>query len=875
MKIFNLLFLFSLGIVSTSSAQNPNLFYNKGADITVQAGATVTIQGELVNTDNTLANVGKIHNLGDIYVKENWTNNSSSSALDPNDGTVHLNGSATIPFPVHIIGGSTPTTFNNLFLQGKAVELQVNTTVAGTTGTLDLGSVTMDLKSKILTVTNTVPAGPSAAIVFAGGGSIISETDFTAGYGIVKWNIIAATSGTQFIVPFGRKDMQPVQVTFEPSANITDPAGNVSFSTYPTLTTPANNNRPFPNGVNDLNSPCTKEWATRTVDRFYVVNPQGYSTTPPAQLTLQYVDDEQDASAGSTNIIIPAKLKVARYDSKWNVLGGTSSVATKDVTQGNINKYGVFALMNFDPLKTTYKDSADVTCFGGNDGEIDVTVTSGNKPYTFTLLPLPNIAQADSMFKTLIAGTYHVIVIDAAGCDSTLRNIVIKEPTKLKVDSITGTKLTCPLSADGVVTFLATGGTPNANSPLYTFTATPNAGVTVSTNNANSTLTGLPKGTTMVEVTDANNCKSTTTIFLVPPPPFTATLSPDAAVCEGSAGKVWVNISAPPLNGKGPYTYTWVDVPSLAPVAQHPSNFDNDTLTQTPTQTQQYGVAITDACNTIVPLQAVSIVVNPLPTPDFDANIKNGCENLNVVFADLTPQPAAPSTITGWLWNFGDGDYSYNQNPSHFYTNKGSYDVTLTATTTEGCSATIPYTGFININPNPKAAFTPTPETTTILDPKILFANNSSADVIKLVWNFGDGNQAAVNVKNPLHTYGDTGTYNVELKVTNQFNCSDSVSLPVKIIPNLTFFIPNSFTPNSDNINENFYPKGSYFRNYNMKIYDRWGEKVFVSGTANEGWDGTLVNGGVAPVGVYVYKIKVEDTLGKDYYYSGTVSLIR
>ncbi|MBC7412150.1 MAG: gliding motility-associated C-terminal domain-containing protein [Bacteroidia bacterium] len=877
MKKHTFLFIAFASITAFANAQNPNLLYIKGAEITIQPGAFITVLGEVVNTDNTAANIGKIHNQGDIYISENWRNNSTGSALDPNDGTVTFTPTVTIPF--HTIDGTTETTFNNFVLAGLPMVLNVNTTVSGTIGHLDLGSLFLMLNSKTLTVTNSSPNGsPTQAIVYVAGGSIISETDFATGYGKVKWNITSSTLGTQFIVPFSTtllNGLTPVPVTFQPAANITDINGRVTFSTYPTTTAPAVNNRPLPSGVLNSNSPCGMEWASRTSDRFYVINATGYSAIPASQLTLGYLDSEWDATSGSSNLIIENKLKIMRYDTKWNVLGGTANTASNDVTQGNITKYGNFSLTNFDPIKTTYKDSTMVSCFGGNNGEIQVTVTSGNKPYSFNFLPMPGV-QIDSTANGLKAGTYHVIVTDAAGCDSTLRNIVITQPTKLRIDSINGTNPTCPLNADGLVTFKGSGGTPNVNSPLYTFAPTPSAGVTVSPNGAFATLTGLPSGKTIVEITDANGCKADTSVLLVAPLPFKATLGNDVAVCEGNEGQIWVDIDPFPLNGKGPYTYTWVEVPGPSLVAQHPSNLETDTLNITPLTTQQYGVNITDACNTNIQLSPITITVNPIPVPDFTSPLAYGCERLNVEFNSTTTTVAAPSTITSWLWNFGDGSSSVEQNPSHLYTDKGAYDVTLTATTSEGCSSTLPYGSFVNINPNPVAAFTFDPKETNITEPNVTFDNNSSSDVIAVQWNFGETSEKITSLApSILNTYTDTGVYIVSLKVVNQFACRDSVTQIVKVKPSFTFFIPNSFTPNTDNINEVFFPRGSYYKNYIIRIYDRWGEKIFLSGTSNEGWDGKLNNGLDAPVGVYVYKIQVEETAGKDHYYSGTVSLIR
>jgi gliding motility-associated-like protein len=869
-------------LATICEAQNPNLFYNKGADITVQAGAIVTVKGELVNADNG-ANIGKIHNDGDIYVSENWTNNSTSSALDAIVGTVYLDGTATIANPYHLIGGTTETTFNNLFLgNAKPAKLLVNTTVSGTTGSLDLNSVFLELNSKTLSVTNPVPAGPLAAIKSTLGGIIISETDFASGYGIVKWFMPNPVLGNKYIIPFGTSILAPnalssVPITFEPTNNVNSLSGSVSFSTYPTSASAALNNRPLPNGVPNTNSPCGAEWAKYTTDRFYVINPQGYSTLPVTKISLGYVDDEWDLSSASTNLITENKLKIERFDAKWNILGGTTNTATNVATKGGINKYGVFALTNFEPLKPYYKDSSMVSCFNGNDGKFNIGITTGNKPYTINFLPTPNLPQLDSAITGLVAGFYQVKITDAAGCDTTLRKIKITEPPILKIDSISGTKLTCPLSSDAIVTFKGTGGTPNANTPLYTFTCTPNNAVAISAFNATATYTGLPSGLTTIQIKDAKNCIATTTVFLVPPPKFTVSLSPDVAVCEGKKASVFANIGIAPFNGKGPYSYSWLELPSLAPVAVHSNPLDNDTLSLINPTTQQYAIEVTDACGTKITQQKVEMKINPLPVPDFTAPQTSGCENLNVLFSGATTSIAPPSTITGWLWDFGDGTATSSApNPQHLYDTKGSYDVTLTATSSEGCSELFKSTGYITVNPNPVAAFNYNPETTTIINPYITFDNNSSADVTFSQWNFGENGTIQTNVpKSYTYTYKDTGTYNVVLKVTNQFNCSDSIMHPVTILPNITLFIPNSFTPNSDNINEIFYPKGSYYKNFVVRIYDRWGEKIFVSGEANQGWDGTLSNGVQAPVGVYVYKIKLEELTGKDRYYSGTISLIR
>lgn len=119
-----------------------------------------------------------------------------------------------------------------------------------------------------------------------------------------------------------------------------------------------------------------------------------------------------------------------------------------------------------------------------------------------------------------------------------------------------------------------------------------------------------------------------------------------------------------------------------------------------------------------------------------------------------------------------------------------------------------------------------------------------------------------VAVRNQPATYPDSS-----------FNCV-SVSNHRPFVPELRFFIPNAFTPDGNNLNEGFAPKGIYYFSYHMKIYNRWGEKVFEGTTCNNTWEG-FYNGIKAMSGVYAYSIEAVDYAGKVYNFAGTVHLLK
>ncbi len=174
-------------------------------------------------------------------------------------------------------------------------------------------------------------------------------------------------------------------------------------------------------------------------------------------------------------------------------------------------------------------------------------------------------------------------------------------------------------------------------------------------------------------------------------------------------------------------------------------------------------LTITDICGT--DSSCSSVVICTLPTAQFS----NTTTALTATFTDMS------NSATSWLWDFGDGNTSTQQNPTHTYAVDGTYTVCLTITdacgTDSSCSSvvvcTLPTAQFSNTTAALTATFT-----------------DMSSSATSWAWDFGDGNTSTQ--QNPIHTYAADGTYTVCLIVTDACG-ADTICNPVTInCPNPT-----------------------------------------------------------------------------------------
>ncbi|MEM7656545.1 MAG: PKD domain-containing protein, partial [Bacteroidota bacterium] len=182
-----------------------------------------------------------------------------------------------------------------------------------------------------------------------------------------------------------------------------------------------------------------------------------------------------------------------------------------------------------------------------------------------------------------------------------------------------------------------------------------------------------------------------------------------------------------------------------------------------------------------------------------------GCSPKQISFLDQSGQGSG--LITNWLWDFGDGNTSPQQFPSHTYTADGVYDVSLAVVDLNGCSDSLTRPQYIRLD-HPEADFTVS--SNQICPGTFLSFQDVSIPDTTLAgwfWDFGDGNTSTD--PNPIHAYTSGGTYTVSLTVTNVLGCSDTETKvsQVEILPAPTPFFtvsnPMGCTPFSTIFTDN------------------------------------------------------------------------
>lgn len=167
------------------------------------------------------------------------------------------------------------------------------------------------------------------------------------------------------------------------------------------------------------------------------------------------------------------------------------------------------------------------------------------------------------------------------------------------------------------------------------------------------------------------------------------------------------------------------------------------------------------------------VYVSPNPIADFLADTV--CSGNPTSFTDLSDGNG--TVITTWSWDFGDGNSSTLQNPTHTYINPGSYQVQLIVFNQFNCSDTIIHTVITDSIPFADFSYTPTcpGDTTFFTDLSIAYGSA----ITNWIWDFGDGQTSTL--QHPSNLYAGPGVYSVTLIIFNSSGCSDTISLPVVV----------------------------------------------------------------------------------------------
>ncbi|MBN2614788.1 MAG: PKD domain-containing protein [Bacteroidales bacterium] len=430
----------------------------------------------------------------------------------------------------------------------------------------------------------------------------------------------------------------------------------------------------------------------------------------------------------------------------------------------------------------------DTTCYRTPTSFYDRSSTNGGSAinswhWTFGDGDSANVQ--NPMHTYAYPGSYPITLYiqNTDGCRDTVQRVMVMD-TLPAVDFTMSTDTVCQ---NGSITF--SGQATNISSWYWDF----GNGTTSIYQNATAQFTTPGIDTITLTVTDLKGCTSSVfhTVYVRPGP--AAGFNFDI-LCHNDTTCFW-DTSAIPLPG---YLAAW-----------HWNFGDGDTSNiQNPEHyyvpdtnyTARLTVTSNEGCeNTATHL----IIFDSLPVPDF--NISNACMNDNTHFTDVSTSPGSPviSHITTRKWYFGDGDSLIVTNPNvstadHIYRVTTTYDVKLVVSNSFGKTDSI--TKRISVHHKPLADFT---FNDTCFNQPISFTDLSKTDggsaLAAWNWNFGDPHSGILNtdtLQNPMHVMTDTGSYQVQMIVTNTDACSDTLMKTVVVNP----LPPVSFTVQKDSM---------------------------------------------------------------------------
>jgi gliding motility-associated-like protein len=539
----------------------------------------------------------------------------------------------------------------------------------------------------------------------------------------------------------------------------------------------------------------------------------------------------------------------------------------------------------------------NVSCYSGNDGQINLIITGGVGPYdlfwdTTSVYPNGMIGATASIYalQDLTVGTYAVTITDSEGC-ITIEDYEVTEPTPL-ISDIIPTHVSCFGLSDGEAIVNIVGGSVPITSYDW------------SDAQINQTATSLFAGTYTVTVTDVQGCSYTDTIVILQPTAPVALVEVDSLYYGDFDVRCFGESNASAIASGSGITFEWFDNNGVS--------ISNDQTTGAILSVGQYTVTSTDAngcegSGFIVITEPDSLMIsvtesNPSSTYQvscFGSNdgwaevtIDGGVENNNVFGYDISWVNSAGNTIVG--------DTIADGLSAGF-----SYTVTVNdANDCEDIATTILYTEPIEFI----AHVTTINYAGPFHAPKIISFIDSTISVepynFDWYWNFSVGDTSPDKELNlvdasdnqtfdnefDLYNFdidgdglGEDGyeldeflnSYSVLVALENSVTeCVDTVRFDIEI-QGLLPELPNIFTPNQDGINDEFLFSEYAMELVDVQIFNRWGQLVYTWVGSDKSWKGIGIDGKDLPEGVYFYVFEGKGVDGYHYDKKGSVTLLR
>lgn len=549
------------------------------------------------------------------------------------------------------------------------------------------------------------------------------------------------------------------------------------------------------------------------------------------------------------------------YTYLWSPSGDTTAIATGlavgthtvIVNDTNNCTAGISAVLT-EPLAliSVIDTIIHPLCFGGF-GSATVNTSGGVLPYSYMWVSSGEItATADS----IQAGSQQAIITDVNGCVDSIA-ATISQPLQV-VTTVSNNDTLC-LGQSTTFTATAVGGVGG-----YYYAWSPSGVI----NGGTLTISPTADITYTVIAYDQLGCPGVADTVSAKIYALTASnieVYATTPICLGQS----TSVSVETYGDTGPLAYQW----------NQGLGTGQGLFTLTPPQTTTYVVTVTNSCGLSISDSVTAYITLP-PTVQFVSDSSIVCTPGAMYFTDSSKVDNPNDTIVSWLWNFGDGTTSTEKNPAHIYTLPGNYPVSLTVTTGNGCTnnnSTTPVT--ITGIPAPNAVFSAN-SLNLQLPGEVLMLNNQTTGASTYNWTFGDGGTSTAF--SPTYNYTILGTFDVQLVATATNGCTDTAVTTVTVDADIVF--PTAFTPNSEGTqggaynpnemqNDIFFPYTTGVVEYEIFIYNRWGEVVFQSNDIKLGWDG-YYKGKLCSQDVYVWKAYIKLNNGKEYKKNGNLTLL-
>lgn len=457
----------------------------------------------------------------------------------------------------------------------------------------------------------------------------------------------------------------------------------------------------------------------------------------------------------------------------------------------------------------------EATC-GLNDGSAIVTATGPGVAYSID----GGVTTQPTGDLTDLAPGLYTVQVTVAGC-SEQQDFTVPEAPGPTIQDVVVTQPNCAGDNDGSLEIEATG----AGTLSYALDgAAPQA---------SAVFQGLAAGTYSVAViAEPGGCQATQDVTIAAPAVLVLGLSATDPACTGDCSG---SISAAIGGGTLPYTLVWSGA-----VAPGTAELATDLCSGS------YGLTVTDANG----CAADSSVVLLDPAPFVVENVL------------VTPE-TCPDNCDGTVTILATGATLYGLNgvapqPSPVFSGlcPGAYDITVA--NANGCQAE--GSALVGAGEPVDASFVVSPARSSVLDTRFLFTSTSPTGQ-ELLWDLaGYAAPTTASVEYLFPEVADTLT--ICLTATNSTGCEDISCTVIIIDPSVDVFVPNTFTPDGDGVNDIFFAVGdpALGRNFLLLIHDRWGEEVHRSEDMLRGWDGTY-QGQPCQDGVYIWTVETQDPL--------------